>query len=158
MPDRTNIKIEAPGVSCAVVKKDYDGWKFLLLQRSESETYGGTWGFVTGSKRSTETVAQVVTREIKEETGMAPSSIWATEHTIQFYEPEEDTIWVLPTIVAVVPEDAEVTLNPENCAYRWTTPHKARHMVTWKNLITSIDLIVDELEIFPAKNWVEIKP
>lgn len=129
-----------------------------MLQRAETESYGGSWGFVTGSKQGTETVAQVVAREVLEETGMKPESIWATEHTIQFYEPEVDKIWVLPTVVAVVPTDLDVKLNYENCDFRWTAPSKAKHMVSWKNLMHSIDMIVDELEIFPAKNWVEIHP
>ena len=60
----TNIKIESPGVNVAVVKKDYDGWKFLVLKRAESESYGGYWGFMTGGKSGDETVAQVVVREM----------------------------------------------------------------------------------------------
>ncbi len=158
MTERHNIKIEAPGVSCALIKKDYDGWRFLLLQRAQTETYAGTWGFVTGLKGGYETVAQLVKREIEEETGLTPESIWATEHTIQFYEPEEDAIWILPTVVAVVAEDAVVKLNVENSDFKWTMAHTAKHMVTWKNLRQSIDLIMDELELFPARNWIQIKP
>ncbi|MFH1687622.1 MAG: NUDIX domain-containing protein [bacterium] len=155
--ERTNIKIESPGVSVAVMRKTYDGWRFLLLKRSEQETYAGTWGFVTGSKRGGETVAQVVKREVQEETGLTPESMWATEYLIQFYEPEQDSIWVLPQIVAIVPENAEVVLSAENSEFRWLEAGRARHLVTWKNLIKAIDDISEEIEIFPARNWVEIK-
>lgn len=156
MTDHTNIKIESPGVNVAVVKKDYDGWKFLVLKRAESESYGGYWGFMTGGKKGEETVAQVVVRELKEETGLSPASMWASEYLVQFYEPEYDTIWILPLIVAVVDENAEVELSPENCEYRWLPPAKARHLVSWNNLVRAIDNIAEELEIFPARNWVEI--
>ncbi len=156
MTDQTNIKIESPGVNVAVVKKDYDGWKFLVLKRAEGESYGGFWGFMTGGKKGDETVAQVVVRELKEETGLTPDSMWASEYLVQFYEPEYDTIWVLPLIVAVVPESAKVELSAENCEYRWLAPYKAKHLVSWKNLVRAIDEISDELEIFPARNWVEI--
>ena len=81
MNQPTNIKIESPGVNVAVVKKDYDGWKFLILQRAESESYGGYWGCMTGGKRGEETVAQVVVRELKRKPAWrrwrcGPPSIW----------------------------------------------------------------------------------
>ena len=156
MASSTNIKIESPGVNVAVVKKDYDGWKFLILKRAEEESYGGFWGFMTGGKKGDETVAQVVVRELKEETGLAPDSMWASEYLVQFYEPEYDTIWILPLIVALVPEDAEIELSPENSEYRWLPAAKAKHLVSWNNLVNAIDRISEELEIFPARNWVEI--
>ena len=152
----TNIGIESPGVNVAVVKKDYDGWKFLILKRAETESYGGHWGFMTGGKRGDETVAQVVVRELKEETGLDPLSMWATEYIVQFYEPEFDKIWILPLIVAVVSDEAEITLSSENSEYLWLTPEKARHRVSWKNLVKAIEDVSEELEIFPARNWVEI--
>lgn len=156
MTDPKTIAIESPGVNVAVVKKDLDGWKFLILQRGESESYGGFWGFMTGGKRGEETVAQVVKREMKEETDLVPDSMWATEYLVHFYEPEEDKIWILPLIVAVVSPDSEVSLSPENSACRWLPSNKAKHLVSWKNLERAIDEVTDELEIFPARNWVEI--
>ena len=156
MMEHTTINIESPGVNVAVVKKDYDGWKFLILKRAEQESYGGYWGFMTGGKCGSETVSQVVRRELEEETGLKPESIWATEYLVHFYEPEYDSIWILPLIVAVVPENAEVRLSPENSEYRWLPPDRAKHLVSWKNLAKAIDDITDELELFPARNWVKI--
>jgi len=158
MAEHTTIEIESPGVNVAVVKKDYDGWKFLVLRRAEGESYGGYWGFMTGGKRDQETVAQVVKRELKQEANLSADNIWATEYLVQFYEPEVDKIWVLPLVVAVVPVDSEVTLSPENSDFRWLPPKKARHLVSWKNLVKAIDEVSDELEIYPARNWVEIRP
>ncbi len=157
MKERRNIGIESPGVSVAVIKRDLDGWKFLLLKRGPGESYGGFWGFVTGGRRGDETVAQCVKRELKEETGLEPDGLWATEYVIQFYEPENDKIWILPQIVAVVDENAEVVLSEENVEYRWLPPEKGKHLVSWKNLVRAIDDITDELAIFPARNWVEIE-
>ncbi|MBU0982917.1 MAG: NUDIX domain-containing protein [candidate division Zixibacteria bacterium] len=157
MNNNSNIPIESPGVNVAVIKQDDDGWKFLLLCRSEQETYAGTWGFMTGGKKSDETVADVVLREMKEETGLAPLRMFATEYVIHFYEPQYDKIWILPLIVAEVPSDCEITLSPENCDFAWLKPHRARHRVNWKNLMTAIDNIIEELEVYPAHNWVEIK-
>lgn len=156
MPKTQNIGIESPGVNVAVVKKDYDGWKFLVLRRADHESYGGFWGFMTGGKRENETVARVVVRELKEETGLAPQSMWATEYLIQFYEPEFDKIWILPLIVVVVDSESKVRLSPENAEFEWLTPERAKRRVSWKNLIRAVDDVAEELEIFPARNWVEI--
>lgn len=156
MEEHTCIEIESPGVNVAVVRKDDDGWKFLVVRRAESESYGGYWGFVTGGKRGTETVAQVALREMKEELNLRPQSVWATEYLVQFYEPEYDKIWILPLIVAVVSKDVEVVLSPENDDFRWLPPNQAKHLVSWQNLVKAIDDVNRELAIFPARNWVEL--
>jgi 8-oxo-dGTP pyrophosphatase MutT (NUDIX family) len=156
MEDHTYIGIESPGVNVAVLKNDYDGWKFLILKRAE-ESYGGFWGFMTGSKCGDETVAQVVVRELMEETGLAPERMFATEYLVQFYEPEVDKIWLLPLIVAVVAPDSEVVLSAENSEFRWLLASKAKHLVSWKNLVTAVDNVSEELAIYPARNWVEIE-
>jgi 8-oxo-dGTP pyrophosphatase MutT (NUDIX family) len=153
---RPNIAIESPGVNVAVVKKDDDGWKFLVLRRADNESYGGCWGFMTGSKQGNETVAQLVERELHEETGLKAQSMWATEYLVQFYEPEYDRIWILPVIVVVVPTSARVVLSAENSEFEWLSATKAKRKVTWKNLLRAIDDVAEELEIFPARNWVEI--
>ncbi len=155
---RRNIGIESPGFSAAIVKQDDDGWKFLALQRSGTETYGGFWGFVTGSKKGDETVAQAVAREVEEETGLTDIRMYATEYVVQFYEPENDKIWILPLIVVVVPPDSEVKLSEENEQYVWLASRQAKHRVSWKNLVRVIDDVADELETFPARNWVQIHP
>lgn len=157
MTDKTKIKIESPGVNVAIVKKDDDGWKFLILKRAENESYGGCWGFLTGGKRNGEMVAQVVIREMEEETGLKPRSMWATEYLVQFYEPEFDTIWILPLIVAIVDSDSEVKLSPENSKYVWLPTQQAKHRVSWRNLVQAIGDVTEELEVYPARNWVQIK-
>lgn len=154
---QTNIKIESPGVNVVVVRNTYDGWEYLILKRAEKESYGGFWGFMTGGKQEAETVAQVAVRELNEETKLKPKSLWATEHLIQFYEPEYDSIWILPLIVAVVDDKTKVILSDENSEYRWLRAPRAKHKVSWKNLANAIDLISEELEIFPARTWVQIK-
>ena len=111
---------------------------------------------MTGSKQGNETVAQLVERELHEETGLKAQSMWATEYLVQFYEPEYDRIWILPVIVVVVPTNARVTLSAENSEYEWLSASKAKRKVTWKNLLRAIDDVSEELEIFPARNWVEI--
>ena len=97
-----DIGIPVPGFNAAVVKQDADGWKYLVFQRAETEPYGGFWSFLTGSKLPQETVAQAVCRDVKTQTGLSDFRMFATEYLVQFYEPENDKLWILPLIVVVV--------------------------------------------------------
>lgn len=153
----SGIPIESPGVNVAVVKREPDGWKFLLLKRAYHESYAGSWGLLTGTKRDEETVTQLALREIKEETGLAPKALWATEHTIQFFEPEEDAIWILPIFVAVVSPKSEVVLSPENDEFAWLAAPEARGQVFWKNLVRTIDLLQEELQQYPVPTWLALQ-
>jgi dATP pyrophosphohydrolase len=156
MDKRSGIQIESPGINVATVKKDDDGWKFLMVRRADSETYPGLWGFVTGSKEGNETVPQLAIRELAEETGLIPERLWASEHCMQFYEPTVDRVWVLPVIVAVVSPGAAVRLCHENCEYRWVSGVEAVGLAIWKNLQEAISDIDLELQTYPAPNWVEL--
>ena len=154
--DDTQIEIVSPGVNIAVVKKDDDGWKVLVLQRAETGSYPGNWGLLTGRKESNEVVAQIVARELPERLSLTVRRIWSTEHVIRFYEPEFDQIWMLPLIVAIVDADAKVILQSEHSSFRWLDPFRAKRQVTWKNLYRAIENIAEELEVYPAHTWVEL--
>ena len=84
--------------------------------------------------------------------------MFATEYVIDFYEPANDRIWILPLIVVTVPREAEVKLSVENQDFAWLLAHRAKHRVTWKKLERAISDVAEELEIFPARNWVEVYP
>ncbi len=157
MTERKSIPIESPGVNVAVVKRDRDGWKFLLLKRAYTESYAGAWGFVTGAKEGEESAGQIALRELEEETGLSPKALWATEYLIQFYEPEFDKIWILPLIVAVVAPDSEVRLSAENEEYVWFSTEEAKARVSWRNLERAIDDLSSELKRYPAPTWIAIE-
>ena len=153
---RSTIPIEAPGINVAVVKKDADGWRFLLLKRAGTEAYGGMWGLLSGGREDDETVPQLAVREIAEETGLTPESLWASEYCVQFYEPTVDKVWVLPVLVAVVESGAEVRLSVENADFRWLKASEAAEHVTWQNLKDLLGNLDRELGSFPAGNWVQL--
>ena len=156
MTKHATITIESPGINVAVVKKTASDWQFLLLQRAEKETYPGFWGLLTGGREDEETVPELAVREMAEETGLRPDSLWASEYCVQFYEPTVDRVWILPVIVAVVSDDADVGLSEENRAFRWLLPKEAVDLVFWKNLKTVIADLAEELRNFPSPNWVEL--
>jgi dATP pyrophosphohydrolase len=156
MKPRKGIPIESPGINLAVVKKEAGGWQLLMLRRAEGETYPGYWGLLTGSREGEETVPQLACRELAEETGLVPESLWASEYCVHFYEPTVDKLWILPVIVAVVAPEAEVRLSAENSQYQWASIPAAAKLAVWKNLVTVIGNLAPELEAFPAPNWVRL--
>ncbi len=158
MSNPSRIDIESPGINVAIIKKDSDGWKFLMLRRADKETYPGFWGFLTGGREGDETVPQLAVREMAEETGLTPEKLWATEYVLQFYEPTVDKIWLLPVVVAMVASGSRVRLSPENSDFRWLDGSAAIELVIWQNLKEVLGNIDRELAGYPAGNWVEITP
>jgi len=158
MSDRNDARIEviSPGVNMAVVKKDDDGWKVLVLQRADTGSYPGCWGLLTGRKQKNEVAAQIVERELRARVGLTAQRIWSTEYLVRFYEPEFDQVWIMPLIVVVVDADAKVVLQSEHSGYRWLDPFRAKKQVTWKNLVRAIEDIAEELEVYPARTWIEL--
>jgi 8-oxo-dGTP pyrophosphatase MutT (NUDIX family) len=156
MAERTSIAIESPGINLVVVKLVEDTWIFLILRRGKSETYPGFWGFLTGCRQGDETVPKLAVRELAEETSLQPEQLWATEYTIQFYEPSVDKIWMLPVLVAKVAGDAEVKLSGENDEFRWLLPSEAKVLIDWQNLLVTLENVSRELEGYPPPNWVEL--
>jgi len=158
MSNPSRIDIESPGINVAIIKKDPDGWKFLMLRRADKEIYPGLWGFLTGGREGGETVPQLAVREMAEETGLTPEKLWATEYVFQFYEPTVDKIWLLPVVVAVVAPGSRVKLSPENSDFRWLDGSAAIDLVIWQNLKEVLRNINRELAGYPAGNWIEITP
>lgn len=158
MRKHSNIRIEAPGVNVAVVRETDNDWEFLLLKRSEQETYPGFWGFLTGRKQDDETVAQIASRELAEETNLVAKSLWATESILRFYEPEADAIWMLPVVVAVVGATEDIRLSDENSEYRWLTSDEAIQRASWRNIGQAVGEISLCLSGFPDPGWARIRP
>lgn len=156
MSDYSTIPIESPGINLVVVKFVNDMWKYLILRRAKGETYPGFWGFLTGCRSGDETVPQLAVRELHEETGLRPDRLFATESTVQFYEPTVDKVWILPVLVAVVDAEAEPELGKENDEFRWLLPNEAKILIDWQNLLVTLEDISRELEGYPPANWSEL--
>ena len=58
-----------------------------------------------------------------------------------FYNPENDTIYLVPAFVALVASDAEPTLSEEHQDFRWQSPQDAASSVEWAAMRDSILLV-----------------
>ena len=91
--------------------------KYLLFQRSKEK--GGLWNSVAGSKKSKETTAQAIQREIKEETGLTicPTFLTTTHHE---YDGQIVAYHIFVYSFSVDPTKALV-LNEESQNFGWFT-------------------------------------
>lgn len=95
----------------------------LLLRRTG--TNAGEWSQIAGSIETGETAWRAALREMREETGLVPDSLYSADLCEQFYEIGTDSIWVAPIFVAYVDSEAAVRLNEEHSAYCWTSIGRA---------------------------------
>ncbi len=115
--------------------------EFLLLKRSEKETYPGLWQMISGSIHKGETAYQTALREIFEETNIKPQRLWVLPHINSFYSPKQNHISVLPVFAAQVKFDSKIKLSDEHTEFGWFTKEKAKKKLAWVGQRKSVDLI-----------------
>ena len=120
-------------VACYVVRLTADGagHEFLLLRRAPGEFMAGAWAVVRGTREDGETAWAAASRELREETGLVPLEFYQLDTVDVFYLATGDTIWHCPGFCAVVGRDAEIVLNEEHDAFRWTPRDRIESEVLW---------------------------
>ena len=126
MPD---IPIRAFIVSLVALRRTATRCDVLLLQRAQ--TLVGAWCQIAGSIEEGETGWQAAVRELAEETGLTPDTLYSADICEQFYEADRDAITMAPVFVAFIDEAAEVALNHEHSDHRWVGFDEAVEMVSF---------------------------
>ena len=131
-------------VAVYVVRPAEHGIEILMLQRPESHRFAGAWQTVGGhiEERQGETAWQAAIRELKEETALPVERWYRIDRPESFYNPENDTIYLVPAFAALVSEGAEPTISEEHQNWRWQSPKDAAASVEWAAMRDSI-LLVD---------------
>jgi len=91
--------------------------QFLLLKRSENQIYPGIWQCVTGKIR-------------KGETGLIPKTIWTVDRVNNFYESENDRMYLIP-IFGVEVITKNVVLSYEHQDYKWCNLDEGINLLLW---------------------------
>ncbi|MBT8400086.1 MAG: NUDIX pyrophosphatase [Rhodothermia bacterium] len=119
------------------------GAEFLLLRRAPGTVYEGQWRMVGGKIESGETAAHAAVRELVEETGARPKSLWAVPSLNTFFEWESDNIRISIPFAAQI--SGPIQLNHEHDDYAWLSRDDAVTRLAWPEQQRLLMLISEEL-------------
>lgn len=134
-----------------ICRKTNDGFKFLLLKRSDNvKIYPGIWQMITGTIESHEHTKDTLVRELEEETGLHPAGIYSIPRINTFYLAIADKICMSPVFLCIVDNDM-VRISGEHSEYTWASFEEASKLIHWPNQVESMEIInryLDNDELF----------
>ena len=138
-------------VAVYIARPADDGIELLMLQRPEGHRFAGAWQTVGGhvEEKRGETAWQAAMRELDEETGLDVERWFRIDRPETFYNPENDSIYLVPAFAALVAAGSEPTISEEHQAWRWQRAGDAAASVDWAAMRDSI-LMVGEALADPA--------
>lgn len=131
------------------IAKTDKGLRFLLLRRSQSNSYPGIWQPVAGKVKTGETSWQAGLRELGEETGLTPNSFFTLDHVSTYYLHSSDDIVQVPAFIAEVNYENPI-LNHEHDAFKWLSLEKALTIASWEPYRKALACIPKLLDSSPA--------
>lgn len=111
---------------------------YLLLRRGPDRKLPGAWQAVHGHVEKDETAAKAAVRELREETELVPSSVWAVDYVERVYDVKKDEIRLVPCFAALVTGD--VKLSAEHDASRWLSCREAINLFTFENQRAALEI------------------
>ena len=103
---------------------------YLLLKRSTEQIYPRIWQCVTGKIEAGEKPHETALRELKEETGLTPLSMWTVDQVNHFFEAEQNRMNLIP-IFGVEVESEMVILSTEHTEYKWCKIDNGVDLMLW---------------------------
>jgi dATP pyrophosphohydrolase len=103
--------------------------EFLLLRRAPGTEHTGQWRMVGGKIEDDEAAWKTARRELREETGHAPTQFWTSPSMNAFYEWQDDRINLIPAFAAACPADP--VLDDEHDAFAWLPAQEAVDRLAW---------------------------
>lgn len=128
-----------------------DGTEFLLLRRAPGTLYEGQWRMVGGKIEDGETAAGAALRELGEETGARPESLWAVPSLNTFFEWESDRIRISIPFAAQI--SGPIQLDWEHDDHAWLRRDEAIARLSWPEQKRLLKLICEELEGGIPVSW-----
>lgn len=142
-------EIKSNLVSVYVVRDGQDGVEVLLLQRPQDHVFPGDWQAVHGHIEQGEAAWQTAARELREETSIEPLRWYRLLHIESFYNPGNDSLYLVPAFVAHAPPDAQCVVSDEHQAFQWCTLAEAHARFSWETQRQSIDALAGATAAWP---------
>ncbi len=132
--------------------------EFLVLRRSDNDNiYPGLWQLVSGGIEEREKAFEAAYREVVEETGIEPESLFNTPLTNVFYFYTNDTVNVSPVFAAAFSNDSAVHLSAEHQDFRWLNMDEAVSLLVWPGQKDAIRKVYDYIILKnPSQGFMEI--
>jgi dATP pyrophosphohydrolase len=115
------------------------GLEFLVLRRSGRGRSPGAWEAVHGHLEEGEGPTDGALRELFEETGLTPASLYNLSRVEAFYLHRIDEVAMIPAFAALVPAGAAVRLSDEHDQAEWLPPDAARLRLAWPRSRRALD-------------------
>lgn len=123
-------EIRAGTVDVYVIRKAEPEWRVLVLQRASTTRCPHSWETVHGRIEEGEHPDDAAVRELREETGLAPSALYSI--TVNpFYLARRRTVELAIVFAAFVAEPGEVALGEEHQRSEWLRVEEAAKRFTW---------------------------
>lgn len=114
-----------------VLRTSAGGFDVLCLRRGPDGRCPGSWETVHGHIEPGEKPADAAVRELREETGLAPSRLYNLSRVETFYEHSRDRIALIPVFCALVAAESQVRLGPEHETHEWLGVGEAKQRFAW---------------------------
>jgi len=129
---------------------------FLLLRRSQENTYPGIWQPVAGKVKEGEAAWQAGLRELDEETGLKPINFYTLDHLSSYYLHRYDSIIHVPSFMAEV-DMTHPVLSKEHDNYQWLPLDDALSIASWQPYRKALRSIPKLLSKSPALALAKIE-
>jgi 8-oxo-dGTP pyrophosphatase MutT (NUDIX family) len=111
----------------------------LALRRAPGGRCPGSWECVHGHIESGEQPSAAATRELQEETGLAPLRLYNLSRVELFYQHRNDEVALIPVFAAFTSPEAPVRLGAEHDQFEWLSPSAARLRFAWPRERRAVD-------------------
>ena len=135
-----NIEIRV--IDAYVYRITSAGLLFLVLKRAKTKMYEHIWQGVAGKIEDGETSWEAATRELKEETGLAPLKMFVADHVSKFYETNGDRINLVP-VFGIEVDSERVKISQEHCDHKWVDLNGALDLLVWHGQKEAIQVVHD---------------
>lgn len=150
-PSTTPVPMRCTAVAAAVV----NGRQVLLIRRAKG-AFTGSWTLVSGRIEPGETAWQAAAREVAEETGLKPITLYTTGNTDVFYNPKDEVMEVVPVFVARTNSQEPVTLDDAHDDYAWLPLPRAIETVAFPGQRRALEMIAHYFMDRPPADFYRI--